>query len=97
MTFSKERLEELISINEAAERGIETLRKPVWASDTDYLKIDIIEVDGVKKAGPWIHLYSDMNDEINGRNPVSTIGFMEGDYNEKCWNIHTLSQPQREG
>lgn len=60
---------ELISINEAAARGIEKLRQPRWASPDEYLKIDII--DG--KAGPWGHFYSPYNVTMNGRNPVDML------------------------
>jgi hypothetical protein len=61
--------DELISIETAAAKGIEKLRMPAWANPTDYLKVDII--DG--KPGPWTHLYSDSNMEINGQNPVSLM------------------------
>ncbi len=60
---------ELISINEAAARGIDKLRQPRWANQEDYLKIDIIE----GKAGPWGHLYSPANMAINGKNPVDMM------------------------
>lgn len=60
---------ELISINEAAARGIDKLRQPRWANPEDYLKIDIL--DG--KAGPWGHLYSPVNETISGRNPVDML------------------------
>lgn len=60
---------ELISINEAAKRGIDKLRQPIWASPEDYLKIDII--DG--KAGPWGHFYSPLNKMTNGKNPIDVL------------------------
>jgi len=60
---------ELITIMEAAERGIERLRKPIWAASEDHLKIDII--DG--KPGLWLHLFSPFNKECNGRDPVDFI------------------------
>ncbi len=63
----------MISINQAAAQGIDRLRQPQWASAEDYLKIDII--DG--KAGPWGHLYSPVNELINGRNPVDML-LLEG-------------------
>lgn len=59
----------MISINQAAAQGIDRLRQPIWANAEDYLKIDII--DG--KAGPWGHLYSPINEAINGRNPVDML------------------------
>lgn len=66
-------VEKMISINQAAAQGIDKLRQPIWASPDDYLKIDII--DG--KAGPWGHLYSPINEAINGRNPVDML-LLEG-------------------
>lgn len=71
--------ESLISINEAAARGIERLRKPIWATPLDHLKIDII--DG--RPGPWLHLYCPFNRECNGRDPVDILGILEGDYNAR--------------
>jgi hypothetical protein len=56
---------ELISINEAAVRGIERIRLPIWADPMDHIKIDII--DG--KPGPWLHLWCPFNTECNGRDP----------------------------
>lgn len=61
----------LISINEAAARGVERLRKPIWSTPEDHLKIDII--DG--KPGPWLHLWCPFNKECNGRDPVNILAF----------------------
>lgn len=61
--------EELISIREAATRGIMRLRKPVWRTPEDHIKIDII--DG--RHGPWIHLYCPFNMQCNGRDPVDLL------------------------
>lgn len=61
--------QELISIVEAAAAGIERLRRPIWASPFDHLKIDIF--DG--RPGPWSHLYAPFNKECNGRDPVNII------------------------
>ncbi len=59
----------LISIKQAATKGIERLYRPIWACKFDHLKIDII--DG--RLGPWIHLYAPFNKECNGRDPFSII------------------------
>ena len=67
-----------ISINEAAAKGITRLRKKVWATREDHLKIDII--DG--KPGPWTHLFSPFNKECNGRDPVDILA-TNMDYNAK--------------
>jgi hypothetical protein len=64
-------MKKLISINEAAARGIERLRKPVWANPFDHLKIDVL--DG--RPGPWVHLYAPFNKKCNGRDPVSFLIF----------------------
>lgn len=60
---------ELLSINEAAARGIERVRKTAWANSFDHVKIDII--DG--KPGPWLHVFAPFNRECNGRDPVSIL------------------------
>ena len=60
---------DLISIRQAAAQGIDKLRMPQWVNPDDYLKIDII--DG--RPGPWTHLFSPVNEEINGRNPVDML------------------------
>lgn len=65
---------ELISIAEAAKRGIQRLRKPIWASKFDHLKIDI--VNGAP--GIWVHLYAPFNKECNGRDPVDMLIFQLG-------------------
>lgn len=62
----------LISINEAAEMGVERLRLSKWADKMDHIKLDI--VDG--KPGPWIHLWCPFNKECNGRDPVSQLSIM---------------------
>lgn len=77
---------EMISINQAAAQGVDKLRLPIWASPEDYLKIDII--DG--KAGPWGHLYSPINEAINGKNPVDML-LLEGRDDECFVPLRTLS------
>jgi hypothetical protein len=66
--------EELISINQAVARGIERIRKPLWATPEDHFKIDII--DG--KPGPWLHLFAPFNEECNGRDPVDILWIASG-------------------
>ncbi len=58
-----------ISIEEAATRGIERLRQPQWVTAEDHLKIDIIN----GKPGPWTHLYAPFNLECNGKDPVDVL------------------------
>jgi hypothetical protein len=61
----------MISLQFAAEHGIERLRKPVWVAPEDHIKIDII--DG--KIGPWLHLWCPVNTELNGRDPVDVYAY----------------------
>jgi hypothetical protein len=84
-------MSELISIVEAAAQGIERLREPQWANPMDHLKIDII--DG--KPGPWTHLYSPMNESLNGRDPFDIL-VVSMDYNAKRYELHTGPLPETE-
>lgn len=59
----------LISLRLAARLGINKLRKLEWINKNDYIEIDIVD----KKLGPWVHLYSDSNIDISGKNPVDMI------------------------
>ena len=70
----------LISIKEAATLGIERLRRPIWATPEDHLKIDIIN----GRVGPWLHLYCPFNKECNGRDPVDFLIIQE-DIESKEW------------
>lgn len=72
-------MSELLSIVEAAALGIDRLRMPQWADPNDYLKIDI--VDG--KPGPWGHLYSPINELVNGKNPIDLLLVGYADLNHK--------------
>ncbi len=80
----------MISINEAVSQGIERIRRPHWAIPEDHLKLDII--DG--KLGPWLHVYSPMNEEINGKNPVDML-FMELDLDLQVYEAWTDPAPDR--
>jgi hypothetical protein len=61
----------MISIQDAAARGIERVRKPIWADPLDHIKIDIVE----GKPGPWLHLWCPFNKECNGRDPVDAFAY----------------------
>lgn len=65
----------MISINEAAERGISRLRLPVWANPLDHIKLDILKRSSGPwgSLGPWLHLWCPFNKECNGRDPVDII------------------------
>lgn len=83
--------EPLISIFEAAARGIDRVRKPIWANQLDHLKIDIVSGGG---PGPWCHLYCPFNLECNGRDPVDFVGCLESSYDEKEWVPYTGPLPE---
>ena len=55
----------MATIQELAEQGIERMRLPSWRSPTDYIKIDFIH-GGI---GPWVHLYSRLNEVVGSENP----------------------------
>lgn len=74
---------ELMSIREAAAKGISLLRKPVWADPCAHMKIDI--VDG--EPGPWTHLYDPYNQELNGRDPVDVL-CIQMDYDAQVFVQH---------
>ncbi len=72
----------MLSIAEAAAKGVERVRQPQWANPLDHLKIDII--DG--KPGPWLHLWCPFNRECNGRDPMPlTVGAPPLDLFERCF------------
>ncbi len=75
----------LISINEAAAKGIERLRRPIWAIPEDHLKIDIVEGG---KPGPWTHLYSPMNHELAQKDPMD-VSCLHLDYEAKEYLEYT--------
>jgi hypothetical protein len=64
----------MISISEAAARGVERLRKPTWASLLDHIEIDIIN----GQPGLWAHLWAPFNKECNGRDPVDVLILLWG-------------------
>ncbi len=66
----------LLSIAEAAAKGIDRLRQPQWADPLDHLKIDII--GGLH--GPWAHLFCPFNKECNGRDPVDILMVAQRDW-----------------
>jgi hypothetical protein len=82
----------LISIKEAAELGIERLRKPGWKDPLDHLKITILRDN---TAGPWTHLYSPSNEAVNGRDPVSLLAIIIG-YTVKEYLEYTGPLPDSE-
>ena len=80
---------DLISIQDAAAQGIERLRRPIWATPEDHIKLDII--DGCP--GPWIHLFAPFNKECNGRDPVNMLS-LGHDLSIKEWEPYRGPLPE---
>lgn len=79
----------MISLNEAVKNGISRLRRPEWANREDYIEIDLLG-DGLH--GPWVHLYSPMNEDIHGTNPVDLMctGFDWDEVGYEIWEGKAL-------
>lgn len=73
--------EGLVSIREAAKRGINKIRLDKWANPDDYMEFDII--DG--EPGPWFRLFSPTNEIIGAPNPQKLLCTMMGDMDDPCW------------
>ena len=87
----KELKQALFSINDAAKWGVQRLRKPIWAIKLDHIKIDIIN----DKPGPWTHLYSPSNININGADPINLLCTLIS-YDIKEWEPYTGPLPDSE-
>src|SRR5580698_8356964 len=79
---------EMISIYEAAAKGIDRLRMEIWASRFDHFKINIT----TKGIGIWIKLYAPFNQECNGRDPVEIL-ITEFDCDDKIYVPYTGPLP----
>lgn len=82
-----------LSINEAVKAGVERLRRDNWANADDHIKITITKnpETGERWLGPWWELWSPINEEINGRNPLKflIIGEMGlGNLDACVWTIY---------
>ncbi len=71
----------LISIREAAHRGITKVRLDKWTNPDDYMELTI--VDGL--LGPWVKLWSPINEVIGATNPQKLLITMLGDLDDPCW------------
>lgn len=92
MVTSRRSVDGLISISEAAERGIDRVREPQWADPLDHIKIDLL---GNGKMGPWIHLYSPFNQECNGHDPEDML-FINFDCQSKYYVPYDGALPDSE-
>jgi hypothetical protein len=77
-------MSELLTIKEAAAKGIERLRQPQWANPLDHIKIDLV-AGGI---GPWVHLWCPYNTECNKRDPVDMLIF-QVDIDKSEWLPYT--------
>ena len=75
-------MSELMSINEAAKLGRTRMRFDKWANDYDHIEIYITS-DGL--VGPWVKLWSPINEKIEQENPQTYLITMLGDPDEKVW------------
>jgi len=85
----------MISIVEAAARGIERVRMEEWSNAFDHLKIDIVDT----LPGPWLKLYSPMNKAVNGKDPVLfawAVGPMKTDVHAKIFEPYNGPLPDSE-
>lgn len=72
-------MSELLTLAEAATKGIDRLRQPQWINPMDHIKIDLIGgATGPFKLGPWVHLWCPSNMECNKRDPVDILIFHVG-------------------
>lgn len=75
-------MSELMSINEAAKLGRKRFRLDKWANDLDHFEIYITEDDHL---GPWVKLWSPLNEKIEQENPQTFLITELGDPDEKVW------------
>lgn len=76
-----------MNLHEAVQRGITRVRDPNWACPEDHFLLDLFpdpRNPGKMFSGPWLHLYSPLNERVNGRNPVDML-FNAVDWNEDGW------------
>ncbi len=84
----------LMSINEAVKTGVTKLRLDNWAYKEDYIEIHI--ADPIKGwIGPWVKLWSPLNEIIGRKNPQEMLVTMLGDLDDKCWRIYQSSEVKR--
>lgn len=76
-----------LSIREAMDRGIQRIRKPIWAHPMDHLNVLPYKVPGI-----WTFLYCPFNKECNGRDPVEIL-IIQHDLDAKEWEPYTGPLP----
>ena len=80
-------MSDLISINEAMRRGFSKLRLDKWANPDDYMEFYIYEDPATheKSPGPWVKLWSPVNEVAGNKNPHMMLILELGDLNDPCW------------
>lgn len=83
----------MISINDALKAGADRLRLDRWANTEDHIKIAILKdpQTGEPRLGPWCELWSPVNEELIGRNPVQILAIGAdglGDLDAPIWTIY---------
>lgn len=74
---------DLISIREALDKGIERIRMPKWAMKEDHLYVK----------GVWGRLYSPFNKECNGRDGIERL-LLEEDLDSKLYVEYSGPLPE---
>jgi hypothetical protein len=64
------------TLKELLKEGVNKVRNTNWASKTNYVEYTMH--DGALT--PWCKLYDDMNEEVNGRNPVEMLTFQPSNH-----------------
>lgn len=77
--------DDLLSIHDAIAKRITRLRLPHWVCPEDHIEIDI---DRTGHLGPWVKLWSPLNEVIGAPNPQMFLStsFDDKEINEACWN-----------
>lgn len=75
---------DLISIHDAVVKGITRLRLDHWVCPEDHIEIWI---DRIGNIGPWVKLWSPLNEVIGLPNPQMflSIQFSKEEMEEACW------------
>jgi hypothetical protein len=77
--------DDLISVVDAASKGIERIRMPQWICPFDHIKLYII--DG--SPGAWFEFWSPTNEKINDLDPIMVFITDMGDLYEKQFMVYT--------
>lgn len=77
----------LLSIHEAARKGITKLRLPKWVNPMDHIEITILERGNI---GPWIKLWSPINKPVMQTTDPQSLLITIFDLDEKSYEPFTL-------